>query len=94
MNRLQYLLNKLAEEASEISQIALKTSQFGLEETYIDKTNKERCHMEINDLLGVIAALNNEFNFDFQPDNSQVLAKVGKLNKYYEFSKQCGMIHE
>lgn len=30
MDRIQYLLSKIAEEASEIAQIALKTQQFGV----------------------------------------------------------------
>ena len=32
LTRYQYLLTKLAEEASEIAQIALKTQQFGADE--------------------------------------------------------------
>ncbi len=61
MNRLQYLLTKLAEEAAEIAQISLKTQQFGLDERYNDGlSNKERCHQELDDLNGVIQLLNDE----------------------------------
>lgn len=94
MDRLQYLLCKLAEEAAEVSQIALKTQQFGLDEVYIDKSNKERCHMELNDLIGVIGLLNEEFNFNFVPSMEKVEAKQRKINEYYKYSVNCGMVKD
>ena len=53
MNRLQYLLTKLAEEANEVGQIALKTQQFGVDEGMPGQpfTNAERTHQELNDLF-------------------------------------------
>ena len=96
MNRLQYLLIKLAEEASEVSQIALKTSQFGMEETCpgLLENNKQRIHSELNDLWGIVTMLNNEFNFEFKLDPVKVDLKQLKVNKYYEYSKEQGMINE
>lgn len=46
MTRLQLLLSKLAEEGAEVAQIALKTAQFGIEETCPSQpfTNAERAH--------------------------------------------------
>ena len=46
MSYEQFLLLKLAEEASEISQIALKTAQFGMFETIPggSENNAERIH--------------------------------------------------
>ncbi len=63
----QHLLTKLAEEGSEISQIALKTVQFTMNEKREGQpfTNKERIHQEINDLLGVIRILNRDHNFQY-----------------------------
>jgi NTP pyrophosphatase (non-canonical NTP hydrolase) len=96
MNRLQYLLIKLAEEASEVSQIALKTSQFGLEEKHpeMDETNKERIHKELNDLLGIVKMLNLQFEFSFTPSEVEINQKMAKVNHYYRYSKECGAIHE
>lgn len=63
----QHMLTKLAEEGCEISQIALKTVQFKMDEKRPDQpfTNKERIHQEINDLMGVIRVLNREHNFGY-----------------------------
>lgn len=63
----QHMLTKLAEEGSEISQIALKSVQFKLEEKRPEQpyTNKERVIQEINDLMGVIRVLNKEHNFGY-----------------------------
>lgn len=94
MNRLQYLLLKLAEEASEISQIALKTSQFGLEEVCPNQplTNKERVHGELNDLLAIVCILNEEFDFEFRADEIKIDEKKLKISKYYDYSKTLGMV--
>ena len=48
MDRLQLLLSKLAEEGTEVAQIALKTAQFGLHESREGQypTNAERCHAD------------------------------------------------
>jgi len=96
MNRLQYLLIKLAEEASEVSQIALKTSQFGTDETCpgLLENNKQRVHSELNDLLGIVEMLNEEFDFKFNFSWTKAELKKLKVNKYYEYSKELGMIHE
>jgi NTP pyrophosphatase (non-canonical NTP hydrolase) len=94
MNQLQYLLVKLAEEASEVSQIALKTSQFGMDEVYPkqEQTNKERIHQELNDLLGIVQMLNDSFAFEFLPSESAINKKTQKVSHYLEYSKQLGMV--
>ena len=96
MNRLQYLLTKLAEEATEIGQIALKTQQFSLDEICpnLPYSNKERCHQEVNDLLAIVEMLNREFNFGYIPDDGEIAAKINKVNKYYNYSIDCGMVQE
>ena len=94
MTRLQYLLGKLAEEASEISQIALKTQQFGLDEIYHvqELTNAQRTHLELDDLMAVVHMLNTEFNFGYEVDRINISKKIAKVNKYAEYSKERGMI--
>lgn len=52
MTITQHLLGKLAEEGSEVAQIALKTQQFGLSEKCPGQPfdNAERTHQELDDI--------------------------------------------
>lgn len=94
MSHEQFLLNKLAEEASEIAQIALKTAQFGMTEKHPEKTlnNKERIHLELNDLLAVIDELNSWVQFGFKENYAAKINKIEKLNKYLGYSIQLGKV--
>ena len=94
MNRLQFLLTKLAEEAAEIGQIALKTQQFGLHEMCpgLDKTNAQSIHKEIHDLLAIVYMLNGEFDFGYVEDMSAILTKERKVNQHYKYSQSLGMV--
>lgn len=94
MTHEQFLLNKLAEEASEIAQIALKTAQFGMTEKHPDLplNNSERIQVELNDLLAVVDELNTWCNFGFRPDYSAKINKIEKLNKYLGYSIQLGKV--
>lgn len=94
MTREQFLLMKLAEEASEVAQIAMKTMQFGMYEKRpgLDESNVERIHGELNDLLGIVKMLNEECYFAFEPDPNKHEAKKEKVNKYYAYSKQLGKV--
>lgn len=98
LTRYQYLLTKLAEEASEVAQIALKTQQFGPYEVYPEQslTNTQRIHAELIDLLAIVGMLNKEFNFKFELDSEdnfkRMIAKQEKVDKYYRYSQSCGMV--
>lgn len=94
MNRLQFLLGKLAEEAAEVSQMALKTQQFGLHEIYHiqEFTNAQRTHHELDDMMAIIHMLNIEFEFGYEVDRINVSKKIAKVNKYAEYSKQQGVL--
>lgn len=97
MNRIQYLLTKLAEEASEIAQIALKSQQFGVHEICPDlpESNIERVNKEFNDLLGVVAMLNIELGYEaLGPVDTWIENKISKVNKYYQYSIECGQVVE
>lgn len=96
MNRLQYLLTKLAEESSEVAQIALKTQQFGLEEQHpkLEFTNRQRIHQELDDLFAIVDMLNSEFFFEYLPNLEALDKKIMKVNKYYEYSKNLGLVVE
>lgn len=98
LTRYQYLLTKLAEEASEVAQIALKTQQFGANEVYPEQslTNTQRIHSELIDLLAIVEMLNEEFNFGFETSLEETwfnkLAKKEKVNKYCQYSMNLGMV--
>lgn len=84
MNQEQYLLVKLAEESSEISQIALKTTQFGLDSFYepIFRTNQERINDELNDLTAVVELLNEHYGLSFTQDRTAIENKKLKMKKF------------
>lgn len=94
MDRLQLLLNKLAEEGTEVAQIALKTAQFGLHESREGQypTNAERCHAEIDDLMAAVEMLNEEYGFGYEPSRERIDAKKAKVNKFAAYSESLGMV--
>lgn len=94
MTNEQYLLIKLAEEASELAQIALKTAQFGAYEQYekSDKNNIGRVNAEFNDLLGVAALINDECDFKIDADPVEIEKKMNKVNYYRHYSADLGMV--
>lgn len=94
MNRLQLLLTKLSEESSEVSQIALKTQQFGLYESCPGQlfTNAERTHQEIDDLMAIIEMLNDEFGFAYTSSRERIEAKKAKVNKFAAYSIELGLV--
>ena len=87
----KYLLIKLAEEASEIAQAAIKCSLFGYDskdprETDGD-TNLFKLHKEMMDMTAVLTELAetesfNNPNEDFDADK-YIESKQKKLNYYY-----------
>ncbi len=89
--RLNYLLGKLAEEAGEVAQDAMKCQAFGLDERYQDlPTNKERLSIEIQDLAVIVTMLNEEFDLGCKnPTPEFEKKKRYKVNYYYDVSKQC-----
>ncbi|WP_228142160.1 hypothetical protein [Acinetobacter pittii] len=94
MTHEQFLLMKLAEEATEIAQIALKTAQFGMTEKHPDMplNNLERIHLELNDLHAVVDELNTWCQFGFKPNHAAKINKIEKLNKYLGYSIQLGKV--
>lgn len=94
MTHEQFLLMKLAEEASEIAQIALKTAQFGMTEKHPDLSlnNKERIHLELNDLLAVVDELNTWSKFEFKENYAAKINKIEKLNTFLNYSIRLGKV--
>ena len=96
MDTEQFLLCKLAEEASEITKRALKAQQFGLKEIQPGQSlsNEERLLGEIRDLVGVIRALHkSDSSFYYHGTPQEVAAqKISKIKKFAEYSVKCGTI--
>jgi hypothetical protein len=94
MTRLQLLLNKLAEEAAEVAQIALKTAQFGPDEVYTGQplTNAERIHCELDHLHAQVEMLNEEYGFAYTPNRNRIMVKKASVNKYAAYSESLGMV--
>lgn len=95
MTEVQYLLCKLAEEAGELAQIAMKAQQFGMDETYKDDSNAERVIKEFIDVMGVISTLQGLGYM--RPVSEQEMGegienKIYKMNKYITCSIECGQV--
>lgn len=93
MTREQYLLVKLAEEASEIAKDAIKAAQFGMHSNYLDSpTNVENIRMELNDLLTVVNMLNTDHGLNFMPDGEYQTHKIEKIKHYMKVSESLGKL--
>lgn len=95
MNLIQHLLGKLAEEASEVGKIALKTQQFGMDEKMPSQpfTNAERIHQELDDLMAGIQML-NERGLGYTPNEQRIGAKIEKVTHYLKYSVDLGMVDQ
>jgi len=93
MNLNQYLLTKLAEEASEVAKISLKTQQFGFNEVCPGQrfTNAERLHQELDDLQAAIEML-NDVGLGYIPNPVAIETKKDKVFHYLKYSVGLGMV--
>ncbi|KVO95580.1 hypothetical protein WL21_32660 [Burkholderia ubonensis] len=96
MTLTQYLLVKIAEEAAEVAQIALKTAHFGLTETQPgrDETNAQRVYAELNDLNAMVQRLNDVAfgEFHYEPDHIAMSQKMAKVEHYLAYSQSLGLV--
>lgn len=92
MNNTQHALLKLSEECNEVAQICSKIMQFGFDSEYDGKTNRERLTEELNDILGAVLNLTLETDFRFSEDVDAKWAKVDKMIRYREISKNLGFV--
>lgn len=92
MTRTEHLLWMLAEECAEVAQRASKAARFGLSEVQPGQlqTNAERITYELNDLVAVADML---LSPDWMDDNA-INAKQAKVEKFLEYSAQCGTLEE
>ena len=94
MTENEYLLYKVAEECSEVAQMASKSAIFGLDETYAlqDHTNAERLMHEYTDLQAVIEMLQAKGVLPLM-DKSRIPEKKIKVLKYMQYSKELGIVN-
>jgi len=96
MTNQQYLLGKLAEEAAELAQIAIKAQQFGLDEVFGGQTgtplsNAHRIQAEFNDVLGVMKMLNDECDAGIDQIPEDWENKARKVSKWRDYARELGL---
>lgn len=93
MNYQQYLLVKLAEEASEVAQMAIKCSLFGYDSVDpredTGETNALKLFKELLDFSAVMTELEDSTDIDFDEINPEdyIEMKRLKLKHYYEVAQ-------
>lgn len=100
MNRLDYILNQLAQECNEIGQVASKAALFGLDSVHPGKpelgTNIQRMREELTDLLALFEMVDRETGGEFgktdRNDAVAMTAKLRKVEKYMGFSREIGKL--
>jgi hypothetical protein len=93
----QFLLTKIAVEASEVAKIALKAQQFGLTEVQPgrDQSNAERMYAELNDLATVVRMLSETGgSFNFVPCVASMETKRAKVNELLHYSRLLGQVED
>jgi len=92
MNRREHLLTILAEECSELAQETSKAIRFGInEQRDLPTSNRERMHKEFNDILALIAMLNDEEpSICVGRHEKMIRDKKAKVETYLLYSKELG----
>jgi hypothetical protein len=104
MNAVEHIFQCIAEEASEITQAAMKITRFSLSGNYPDGTgNLEMLTNEIYDLLGAIELLQDSgislqipthlINFDSDLKGRwRIDAKKAKIKKHMKYAVKMGSL--
>lgn len=79
--QVNYLLDKLQEEAAEVIQAVSKIRRFGENNSHPDRTttNKQELVTELEDFLAILAALEFAKYVDLQPSQQNILQKTKQL---------------
>lgn len=94
MNRKEYLLVCLAEEACEVGQAATKCLRFTPEHTYggyLD-SNLERLDVELNQLITIVKMLEKELGHTFKMQHED--KKEHATENYIKISTEMGVIND
>lgn len=93
MNRLEHLLTIFSEECAEVAQETSKALRFGLEEKMPTETrnNRQRIAKEFSQLMAMREMLEDE-GVKLPISVNVIDAKKSAVEKYLEYSKQCGTL--
>lgn len=94
MTKTEHLLSMLAEECAEVAHRVSKALRFGLQDVQPGQsfTNAQRINMEINDLAAIMELLLEEGVNVGHVSERFISAKKEKVEKYLEYSRQCGTL--
>lgn len=98
MDKRQYYLQKIAEEALEVATAAMKCIQFGNDSRDPNDpdglSNQKSLELELNDMMGaVFAARSCGFICDGF-DREAIKNKELKIDKYYDLCVELGTVKE
>lgn len=97
MNKVEWLLSKVAEEANEVAQVALKAQKYGLEgvKPGSDKSNLDFLQEEYLDLITAIHMLENHLGMVIDNHTwKQRLDKRQRVINMMEISRKIGKLDE
>lgn len=93
MNKQEYLLTCLSEEAAEIIQAVGKAQRFGLDDDWFDDSPRIAILREFVDLVAVIELLYGEdIRTTILYSGEEIEAKKKKVKKFMEYSKEKGTL--
>jgi NTP pyrophosphatase (non-canonical NTP hydrolase) len=95
MNTTEYLLSCLIEECAEVIQRATKAQRFGLDEIQPEQslTNEARLRIEVADAFATVLLLADE-GVNLEPPDEMVRAKMAKVKKFMDYSREQGCLHK
>ena len=101
MNRIEYLLQCIGEEAAEVQQAASKCNRFGINDGYpgTNRNNIEDLAQEITDLVAIYYMLGH-LNYPDRIklpqilDPNKICEKQDRVKKYMEVSRSLGRLED
>jgi NTP pyrophosphatase (non-canonical NTP hydrolase) len=81
-NKQREILLIAQEECAEVSQVISKIFRFGLDETYDNKTNRERLEEEVGDLVCMIELMQSNGLIDSEFLRNATRTKYSKLERW------------
>lgn len=97
MTRLEHLLTILSEECMETGQRISKAARFSLNEIQAGHSlnNAKRINYEFNDILAVMELIKAETGYDLAVrDEESIATKKLNVEKYINYSKECGTLED
>lgn len=94
LNKQNYLLIVLLEEASEVQKAITKAIRFGLMDVKpaTQQTNKAMIADELSDMQGVIELLKEECGIEITTSRSTVNDKKRRVRRYMDYSRKVGKL--